>query len=79
MIDLLPLRGEDPVEDGALPVLLPGGEDVHVLDDVKGKAVVWEGTQEVSFQEGGPPLLQHSLSTHVTLERKELKSRYNSL
>lgn len=37
---LLPLRGEDAVEDGALPAVPDWLEDKHVLDDVEGEAVV---------------------------------------
>lgn len=38
---LLPLGGEDAVEDGALPAVSDGLQDKHVLDDVKREAVVW--------------------------------------
>lgn len=39
---LLPLGGEDAVEDGALPAVADGLQDKHVLDDVKREAVVRE-------------------------------------
>lgn len=39
---LLPLGGEDAVEDGALPAVSDGLQDKHVLDDVKREAVVRE-------------------------------------
>lgn len=66
--DLLPLRGEDPIEDGALPAVPCGLQDKHVLDDVEGKAIIREGTQELGLQEGGPFLLQHTLTSLITLQ-----------
>lgn len=65
-----PLRGEDAVEDGALPAVPRGLQDEHVLDDVEGEAVVGERTQQLSLQEGRPLLLQHSLTSFVTLKAK---------
>lgn len=64
----LPLGGEDAVEDGALPAVSHRLQDKHVLDDVEGKAVIGEGTQELRLQEGGPFLLQHPLTTFITLQ-----------
>lgn len=71
---VLPLGGEDSVEDGALPAVSCGLQDKHILDDVEGKAIVREGTQELSFQEGGPLLLQHPLTSFITL--KVVKIRF---
>lgn len=65
---LLPLGGEDAVEDGALPAVSHGLQDEHVLDDVEGEAVVGEGTQELGLQEGGPLLLQHPLAAFIALQ-----------
>lgn len=64
---VLPLGGEDSVEDGALPAVCCGLQDKHVLDDVEGETIVREGTQELSFQEGGPLLLQHPLTPFIAL------------
>lgn len=71
-IHLLPLGGEDAIEDGALPAVSHGLQDKHVLDDVEGKAVIREGTQELGFQEGGPFLLQHPLTAFITLQNSSL-------
>lgn len=65
---LSPLRGEDAVEDGALPAVVHRLEDEHVLDDVEGEAVVGEGTEELSLQEGGPLLLQHPFTSFIALQ-----------
>lgn len=65
---LLPLRGEDTVKDGALPAVSHRLQDEHVLDDVEGEAVVREGTQELGLQECGPFLLQHPLTSLITLQ-----------
>ena len=64
----LPLGGEDPIEHGVLPAVSGGLQDKHVLDDVEGKAVVWERAQQLSLQEGGPLLLQHTLSSLIALQ-----------
>lgn len=64
----LPLGREDAIEDGALPAVAHGLQDKHVLDDVKGEAVIGEGTQELGLQEGGPFLLQHPLAAFITLQ-----------
>ena len=53
----LPLRGEDPIEHRVFPALPIGLENKHILDDVEGKAIVWEGTQELGLQESCPLLL----------------------
>ncbi len=76
-IRVLPLGGEDAVEDGALPAVSHGLQDEHVLDDVKGEAVVREGTQELGLQEGGPFLLQHPLTAFITLQT--VQARYSLL
>lgn len=68
---LLPLGGEDSVEDGALPAVSGGLQDKHILDDVEGETIVGEGAQELSFQEGGPLLLQHPLTPFITLPTVE--------
>ncbi len=65
---VLPLGGKDAVEDGALPAVSHGLQDEHVLDDVKGETIIGEGTQQLSLQEGGPFLLQHPLTTFITLK-----------
>lgn len=70
---VLPLGGEDSVEDGALPAVSCGLQDKHVLDDVEGETIVREGTQELGFQEGGPLLLQHPLTPFVTLPTVEIR------
>lgn len=64
-----PLRGEDTVEDCALPAVSHRLKNKHVLDDVEGEAVIREGTQKLSLQEGGPLLLQNSLPALITLKR----------
>lgn len=69
---VLPLGGEDSVEDGALPAVSCGLQDKHVLDDVEGETIVREGTQELGFQEGSPLLLQHPLTPFVTLPTVEI-------
>lgn len=65
---LSPLRCEDAIKDRALPAVSHGLQNKHVLDDVEGEAVVREGTQELSLQEGGPFLLQYTLTSLITLK-----------
>lgn len=67
-VRLSPLGCEDAVKDGALPAVSHGLQDKHVLDDVEGEAVVREGTQELGLQEGGPFLLQYTLTSLITLK-----------
>lgn len=68
-ICVLPLGGEDAVEDGALPAVSHRLQDEHVLDDVEGETVIREGTQELGLQEGCPFLLQHPLATFIPLQK----------
>lgn len=65
---LLPLGGEDAIEDSAFPAVSHGLQDKHVLDDVEGKAIIREGTEKLGFQEGGPFLLQHPLTAFIPLQ-----------
>lgn len=67
-IRLLPLGGKDAVEDSALPAVTHGFQDKHVLDDIEGKAVIRERTQELGFQEGRPFLLQNPLTAFIPLQ-----------
>ncbi len=65
-----PLRREDSVKHGVLPVLGAGRQHEHVLDYVEGEAIIRQRAQELSLQEGRPFLLQHPLASHVTLQHK---------
>lgn len=72
-IRVLPLGGKDAVEDGALPAVTHGFQDKHVLDDIEGKAVIRERTQQLGFQEGRPFLLQHPLTAFIPLQTVQAK------
>lgn len=67
---LLPLRGEDAVEDGAFPAVSRGLQDKHVLDNVEGEAVIREGAQELGLKEGRPFFLQHTFAAFISLQTK---------
>lgn len=66
-IDVLPLGCKDSIEDSAVPAVSCGLQDKHILDDVERETIIREGTQELGFKEGGPFLLQHPLTTFITL------------
>lgn len=74
---VVPLRSEDAVEHCALPAVSRGLQDKHVLDNVEGEAVIGEGTQELSLQEGSPLFLQDSLTPFITLKKKEEEKRFS--
>lgn len=76
---VVPLRSEDAVEHRALPAVSRGLQDKHVLDNVEGEAVIGEGTQELSLQEGSPLFLQDSLTPFITLKKKRKKKDSASL
>lgn len=65
-----PLRREDSIKYGVLPVVRAGRQHEHVLDYVEGEAVVGQRTQELGLQEGRPFLLQNPLSSQVPLQHK---------
>ena len=72
---VLPLGGEDPVEDRVLPAVAHGLQDKHVLDDVEGEAVVGQGAQQLGLEEGGPLLLQDPLASLVPLQNERILVR----
>lgn len=65
--DVVPLGCKDSVEDGAVPAVSCGLQDKHILDDVEGETIIRKGTEELGFKESGPFLLQHPLTTFITL------------